>query len=1174
MSTKIRKVLWGVFFVLGIFFVSQNIQAQTIEVSVDADGTPVTDGINVYCYSTTGSFYSTTDDVEDDGVYSLGPISPGSFACAAYCSNASCAYAGYPQASVTVADGDSSVPASLSFVAKNKTIRVAVTSGSDPITDGISVFCSGQESPWTSDNVTTVNEDGTFHCSVTAGHFYISASCNTSPCDYSGYPHTTITVASGDTTVDASLSFVAKDKTISVALQTTGGTAITSGMRVFCSEQGGSGSYASAEVAGESGTYDLSVGTGRFYCSANCSNYSDCAVAGNDWNDNVIVGESDSIVSVTLDGFLVSNSTLSGIVTDGSSGVNGVWVNINSHAIASNETSSASGGGDGTTGGAAEGPAGTTNPAKATGTVAAAATGATSAGSQVYLSAQTDANGAFQVSLPAGTYTVSAWPPYDRQDLASASTEVTVADDSTTTVSLQFVKKTAQINVSVTDSNGTGVSSYVYGNSYNGSTGASDWFWAQTDGAGNATVYGVEGLTYSITANPNIWSDPSATFCSYTNEGPQQVKASATPQTASFTVPLCNCTMTVNAKDSEGNIVSSIFGSIDATPTSFADGEYYHGTWGNLSSGTGTIKVQQDQEDRFNLWFWDNDYIPGDEVLATCTDGSGSVDLAVSTIISGAVSGGYVDDTGATVTLDNTSYLSVYAMKGHNYRSCTADASSFSCDLSEGTWRLGYWINPSSGYASSSAGSTSSEVVVTSAGGLTQNIALLKTGSIAVTLLNADGSARPNSWVEATPYSVGDEGGNDYQAGYASNGCLTDADGLCTLNVGAAGAEAGGTAYYLNAYLPYSLKLEESLNNPGETAVTVIAGESTSATLAFTAPDGSVNITVIEGNITPTSLSSLVIHDESVTVSPVSAATVDLFSSAGGSFSKQADENGVVSIPCSTADTWYAVVSNLIANSVYLSAATAVTCSAEGTSAEIAIDWVATAPESVTVTSTNASQQLTVTISDGFSVSFPPNSLGGDGETVSCTVAPVMTPVTANRQPVSFYGYNVSCFDNNGVAITQLSGNATFNVPYNADQAANMMGDAAATKMQSCYLDDSTGAYKGINNSVVDETANTISFQQTHLTDFAIVGNGNLGALQGTDGGAIGVGGGDTGDTGGNGGDTGGETGAAATSGNGSGCGCNIHRAPTSGDFAVALFAGLSLGIYFFSVRRRLTASK
>ena len=231
---------------------------------------------------------------------------------------------------------------------------------------------------------------------------------------------------------------------------------------------------------------------------------------------------------------------------------------------------------------------------------------------------------------------------------------------------------------------------------------------------------------------------------------------------------------------------------------------------------------------------------------------------------------------------------------------------------------------------------------------------------------------------------------------------------------------------------------------------------------------------------------------------------------------------------------------------------------------------MATAPEPVTATITDADgQQLTVTLSDSFSVSFPPGSLGDNGETISCTVAPVITPVTANRQPVSFYGYNVSCFDNNGASIVQLNGNATFSVPYNAEQATNMMGDEAATELQSCYFDDATGAYTEINNAAVDDAEDTISFQQTHLTDFAIVGNGNLGALQGTDGGEIGVGGGDdTGDTG----EEAGETGSAAAGS--SGCGCNVNRTPTLGDKVLIAFVGFSLALYFISVRRRLAKNE
>ena len=326
---------------LGILFASQKVEAQTIDISIDASGTPITDSVTAYCYDSNWAYYSVSDDVEDDGIYSIGPVSAGSFTCYSYCSTWPCDFAGSPQSSVVVAEGDTSVPASLSFTAKDKTIRVSVTAGSTPLTSDISVSCSGQTSPWGYDSVTTVDEDGTYHCSVTAGDIYVSASCSVWPCDYSGYPNTTVTVAEGDTTVDASLSFSAKDKTISVALQTTGGTAVTSEMTVYCSEQGGSWSYESSSTVSESGTYDLAVGAGNFYCYAYCSNYSDCSISGND-SAYVTVAESDSTVSVTLDGFLANSATLSGTITDGTSGVANVWVSINSYSVASSAESSKS----------------------------------------------------------------------------------------------------------------------------------------------------------------------------------------------------------------------------------------------------------------------------------------------------------------------------------------------------------------------------------------------------------------------------------------------------------------------------------------------------------------------------------------------------------------------------------------------------------------------------------------------------------------------------------------------------------------------------------------------------------------------------------------------------------------------------------------------------------------
>ncbi len=496
----------------------------------------------------------------------------------------------------------------------------------------------------------------------------------------------------------------------------------------------------------------------------------------------------------------------------------------------------------------------------------------------------------------------------------------------------------------------------------------------------------------------------------------------------------------------------------------------------------------------------------------------GLVSITVDPIITNAVSGSYVDSEGNAVDVGSISYISVYASKGRNYRSCTASADGYQCDLSVGDWTLGYWIDPASGYASSSAGNSSSAVTITASGGVTQNMVLLRTGTIQTTVLNLDGSGRPNTSVQCSPFSSAQEGSNGYQREFGSGWCQTDSTGVCTMGVGASSA---GTIYYCNAYLPYSMKMEESLNNPTEAQVTVVAGETQAVSLSYSQPDGSSHITVTEGDLAVSALivgTARNVHgapllkavtDSSDTASSPSAlATVDCFSTAGGSYEVTADENGSATCLCSTGDTWYAVAHKIVGNAFYMSEATLITCATEGSGDEsgvgsLEVDFVTTVPERKSMTVTDASTQaVTIELSDGFSVFFPPGSLSADVENVTVDVDITITPFTANRMPASFYAYSVSAYDENQVAITRLNSNATFTVPFDADQVENM--GLTDSEIEICYFNDSEGAYTPISTAALDTSSRTISFTQDHLTDYAVVGNGYLGAVQGEDGGPLG----------------------------------------------------------------------
>src|SRR3989338_8135845 len=412
---------------------------ETIEVTLSAGGTPVTEGMDVSCSQNSSPWGYAWIDESTEGVYVLNST-PGTYTCYAYCDwtywnnqGSSCPYSNFSQATVTVTDGGEAATAALTASVKDKTVRIAVTAGSDEVTDGT---------------------------------YYCSSYCNTWPCSYSGNPSTYVTVNSSDTTVDAELAYQVKDKDIHVQLY-AGDGAIISGMSVSCYQQGGAWDYVS-DYESSNGIYELDVVTGTYMCSAYCLNWNSCDATGYP-QATVVVEESDNEpVDVTLT-FLENDATLSGVVADGSSGLANIWVSINAYQISGQTSASVS-----------------ANVVKA-----ATVSGGTASSTQVYASAQTNSSGAFTTTLPAGTYTVSVYPPWDRQDLAATSQEVTVSSNQTTSVSFVMQEKTSQITGRVTDGDGNGIQAYINGNSYSGSTYTGDYFWTETADDGTYTVYAV-----------------------------------------------------------------------------------------------------------------------------------------------------------------------------------------------------------------------------------------------------------------------------------------------------------------------------------------------------------------------------------------------------------------------------------------------------------------------------------------------------------------------------------------------------------------------------------------------------------------------------------------------------------------------------------------------------------
>ena len=167
-------------------------------------------------------------------------------------------------------------------------------------------------------------------------------------------------------------------------------------------------------------------------------------------------------------------------------------------------------------------------------------------------SAITDAQGAFGMSVPAGTYWVELSPPSTRTDVARpAPQKVSVESGEVKTVTLQFSAPAKTISGIAVFSNGQPITDAEVG-AYSSVT--NQWVNAFTDGNGTFTVR-VSGGAWQVGIRPRnplvaTWSAPS-TFSSvtFTND------ASSETRFVNFTIPVLDAKVTVHVVNQNNEVL-------------------------------------------------------------------------------------------------------------------------------------------------------------------------------------------------------------------------------------------------------------------------------------------------------------------------------------------------------------------------------------------------------------------------------------------------------------------------------------------------------------------------------------------------------------------------------------------------------------------------------------------
>src|SRR3989344_1009591 len=424
-------------------------------------------------------------------------------------------------------------------------------------------------------------------------------------------------------------------------------------------------------------------------------------------------------------------------------------------------------------------------------------------------------NYVYAIAAYDATGNISAWSPSASATTMSAAT--TAASD-------------AGLSGKVTDAQGVGLAGiFVSANQY-------------TTGAFAQTKSGSDGR-FALAVAPGDWgvSVYSEPLLGYYYEQGQKTVTVSSGQTnvVNFTMLVADAQIFGSVVDQNGQVLADAFGYISTY--AFATTGAGSGTMtmttpafggpiekGNFSfrvpAGTYTLTIYFSPDSKYSA--------PSSQSV---TVAAGAVQKASFTIAGddATIAGSLRDAGGAAVTGIDASTIKIYVSSvGGAWRNAIMGTGGmYSVRVGPGTWYLGAWVDPSSGYV---AQGSDIAVAVVAGEKRTIDVILTKADSfIAGTTKAADGSPLANAWISIENRSFTDMSVTTMTSMLTSPFVAGgNSDNLGNFKI----AVPPGT-YFAHAFFGP----EQGFINPAEVGVTVAAGKTATIDLLFPRPDTKQN---------------------------------------------------------------------------------------------------------------------------------------------------------------------------------------------------------------------------------------------------------------------------------------------------------------------------------------------
>ncbi len=688
-------------------------------------------------------------------------------------------------------------------------------------------------------------------------------------------------------------------------------------------------------------------------------------------------------------------------------------------------------------------------------------------------SASLGQDGTFNLKIPEGTYNLSiyAWgQEYSSPDEVKFTVKDANSDgtcDGYAAGTLRLVVRNSIISGTISDTNGNKVANQTV-NAWKYSGGGGGWGSTMTDSNGNYSLQLSAGTwQVSIMTDPGMGGSGYGSGTTYINDqAPIQVVVAAneTKTGNDFTLKIANSTISGRVIDSNSNTLTSLemgYAYVETSSSGSGPGPMMYSNMGApVKDGTFTLKVPAGTYNvGVSLPFGAGYCTGASSQITTSANATSSATISMTTATA-TISGSLKKDSESGTIITGVR-AEVFANSGTmNYSMATINSSngSYSMNVCPGDWYMGYWIDPSLTDGDNNTylpqPPSNNKITVTANQTVTKNIVVKKNdATINGTVTDPSGAAFSGVWVSVDTRSNETTGGSFNRAQWFSSGAMTDSTGTYTMKV------PSGTTYNVIAALPGS----SSYINPKQVSVTPTSGSTSTVNLQFKNADATITGTAKQnGNAVP--------------------AFVSAWSEDGGYSGTTAGSNGVYSLSVASGTNWHVKAMYESGTSFYRSNESVVSPNTGSNSLDLNLSNSGTMPESTTVTY-SASNQKTITLSDGTTITIPAGALASSGNVTVTITGKAQLPNQSMATPIKI-GYDITAYDGNGTEITStFNSNVTIVMPYTeADLAALGLTE---DDLVAGYWDTSTNSWKSSDNISIDKDNNTITVTTNHFTDFA-----------------------------------------------------------------------------------------